>query len=62
MAALQAVNAIEAERVSAASAEAERERRKAAERKALIETGEAILLDIIVARHVSSGAQRALRN
>ena len=56
------MNAIEAERVSAASAEAERERRKAAERKALIETGEAILLDIIVARHVSSGAHRALRN
>jgi hypothetical protein len=47
MAALQAVNAIEAERVSAVSAEAERERRKAAERKALIETGKEILLDII---------------
>jgi eukaryotic-like serine/threonine-protein kinase len=47
MAALQAVNAIEAERVSAASAEAERERRKMAERKALIDTGEKILCDVI---------------
>jgi eukaryotic-like serine/threonine-protein kinase len=47
IAALQAVNATEAERVSGAAADAERERRKNAERKALIETGEAILLDII---------------
>jgi eukaryotic-like serine/threonine-protein kinase len=47
MAALQGVNAIEAERVSAAAAEAERERRKNAERNALIDTGENILLAII---------------
>jgi serine/threonine-protein kinase len=47
LAALQGVNALEAERVSAAVAEAERTRRKAAERNAVIDTGEAILLDII---------------
>jgi eukaryotic-like serine/threonine-protein kinase len=47
IAALQAINAIEAEKVSAAQAEAERERRASAERNALIKTGEAALLDII---------------
>lgn len=47
VAALQAVNAREAERMSAAAAEAERERRKNAERNAVIDVGEAILLDII---------------
>jgi hypothetical protein len=47
MAALQAVNALEAERISAAAAEAERERRKLVERKVVIATGQAILLEII---------------
>jgi eukaryotic-like serine/threonine-protein kinase len=47
IAALLEVNAAEAERVSAANAEAERERRKGAERRALIENGEAIFRDVI---------------
>src|SRR6266852_2580220 len=45
--ALQAANALEAERVSAAAAQAERERHKNDERTAVIDTGEGILLDII---------------
>ncbi len=47
LAALQSVNAIEAERLSAAAVVAERKRRKNAERNALIATGEDILLVII---------------
>ena len=60
-AALQGVNALEAERVSAAAAQAERERRKAAERQALAKTGEAVLRDIIatLAKHAKHNASEA---
>jgi len=47
MAALQAANAMEAERVSAAAAAAQRERARNEERNALIDAADAILLDII---------------
>lgn len=47
IAAIQAVNAAEAERLSAAAAEAARERREMEERNALIDSGEAILLNMI---------------
>ncbi|HKU25540.1 MAG TPA: serine/threonine-protein kinase [Candidatus Sulfotelmatobacter sp.] len=45
--ALHAANAAEAERISAAAAAVERERRKVAERQALIRTGEMIFRDIL---------------
>jgi serine/threonine-protein kinase len=47
MAALQAVNAAEAERVSAATAEAERVRRKDEEQLALVQAGDRIFVDLI---------------
>lgn len=47
MAALQAANAAEAERVSAAAAQAEGERRRAVERTALVHTGDEVLRHII---------------
>jgi serine/threonine protein kinase len=46
IAALHAANAAEAERVSAASAKAERERQKNAERHALIQAGEAVFREL----------------
>jgi serine/threonine-protein kinase len=44
---LHAANAAEAERASAATARSERERREAAERRSILEAGEAIFRDIV---------------
>ena len=62
IAALHAANAAEAERTAAAAAAAERERRKAAERHALISAGESILRDLmrrlaVLARENATEAQ-----